>query len=148
MSLKRILLIASVCLPFALKGQAFKTCCPQNITVDSAEVIVGHASGYQSTNTTIQSRNASITRTAVGRYTVIFFTPHPDGSNYEVLFGSEEDGNRDIPKQAVIEGTRTANGFQMTNTVDDNGGGADVYNDEPWSFFVPRTRFLPIKISN
>ena len=105
-------------------------------------VIVGHASGSQSTNTTLIARNASITRTNTGQYTVTFGTPHPDGANYEVIFGQDEDANRDVPKVSVVENTKTANGFDLVVTGDDNGGAADFYMDEPFSFEVLTEKLL------
>lgn len=116
------------------------------LNVTREDIIVGFASGYQSTTTTLQSRNCTITRTAVGRYTVTFNSPHPDGNNYEVITGAEEDANRDIPKISVVEGTRTANGFNIIVTVDDNGGTADSYNDEPFSFEVLREISVVINV--
>ena len=108
-----------------------------NITTE--DIIVGHASAFQSTGTTNIARNSTVTNTAVGQYTVSFITPHPDGADYEVLFGQDEDGaDRDVVKLSVVEGSRTANGFDVQVTVDDNGAGADIYADEPWSFEVLR----------
>ena len=102
-------------------------------------VSVGHASGSQANGATIQARRCTIARTAQGRYTVTFAAPHPDGANYEVVFGQEEPGNfRDVPKVSVVTGSRTANGFDVQVTVDDNGAGADNYVDDTWSFSVLR----------
>lgn len=106
------------------------------LTVTRTPEIEVFASGRQNVTVTTIARNSTITRTAAGRYTVAFTSAHPDGANYEVLFGVEEDANRDIPKASVIDGSKTATGFNMTLTVDDNGGAADGYNDEPWSFAV------------
>lgn len=108
----------------------------RSLTVTREDEIEVWASGKQSTGSTIIARNCNIVRTAVGRYTVTFTAPHPDGAAYEVLFGQDEDAARDIPKAAVVDGTQAATGFNMTLTVDDNGGAADTYNDEPFSFAV------------
>ena len=114
-----------------------------NVTVGlqttTQTVSVGHASGSQANGTTIQARRCTITRTAQGRYTVAFAAAHPDGANYEVVFGQEEPGNtRDVPKVSVVTGSRTANGFDLQVTIDDNGGGADNYQDDTFSFEVLR----------
>jgi len=94
------------------------------------------ASAHQRVGTTAVARNCTVTRTNVGRYTVLFSSAHPDGANYEVLFGVDEDASRAIPKVSVVDGSKTANGFSYIVTVDDNGGAADSYNDEPASFAV------------
>jgi hypothetical protein len=106
------------------------------LTVETKDIIAVWASGKQSTDTTLQARGgASITRNGVGQYSVSFPT-HPDGAAYEILFGVDEDANRDIPKVSVVDGTQTPAGFDVVVTVDDNGTVADVFNDEPWSFAV------------
>lgn len=105
------------------------------IDVTQESIVAVYASGKQSLNTTVQARNATIARNAAGRYTVTF-PAHPDGAAYEVLFGVDEDANRDVPKVSVVDGTQTSTGFDVVVTVDDNGGAADTYNDEPWSFAV------------
>ncbi len=110
----------------------------QSLTLTTEDIIVGHASGFQDGTTTLQARNTTITRTAQGQYTVTFATPHPDGANYEVLFGVDEDASRDVSKVSVVKGTRTANGFDLIVTDDDNGAAADLLVDEPWSFEVLR----------
>ena len=124
---------------FSVSGQFTfdnSNCCEPTTAVDSTQLIVGFASGFQDVSTTIQSRNCTITRTSLGLYTITFDSPHPDGTAYEVLFGPEEDGERDIPKPAVVKGSRLATGFRMTLTIDDNGSAADELNDEPFSFEV------------
>lgn len=108
------------------------------VTAEESVEIVGFASGAQLVNSTIQSRNSSISRQGLGRYTVTFNSQHPDGLNYEIVFGQAESGTlRDVPKVSMVTGTKTANGFQVQITYDDNGGTADVYVDDEWSFFVP-----------
>ena len=80
--------------------------------------------------------NSTITRTAIGQYTVTFGQAHPDGSDYAVTFGQDEAAARDVPKVSIVDGTRTANGFDVIVTTDDNGAGADIYTDDIWSFHV------------
>lgn len=97
------------------------------------------SSGSQNFNTTIDSVNCTINRTAAGRYTVVFGGAHPKGTNYSVVLGQEESGAfRDVPKVSVVQGTRTALGFNIQVTIDDNGGAADIYRDDTFSFAVMR----------
>lgn len=72
-----------------------------------------------------------------GRYQVNFGSAHPNGANYAVVFGGEEDAaNRDSRDIHLIEGSRTATGFQVMITTGDNGGGADTYVNEDFSYSV------------
>lgn len=85
----------------------------------------------------IWQRNVTITPLAItGTYSVVFNTPHPDGIEYHISYSGQEDNNRDNPKVTTIQGTKTANGFNLMVTGDDNGGGADFYDNNPWSFSV------------
>ena len=78
-------------------------------------------------------------RISAGRYSLAFFRPHPDGPNYPVVTGGDEPFNtRDNPKITVVDGTRTAAGCEIMVTQDDNGGGADILIDEPFSIVVKR----------
>lgn len=91
-------------------------------------------------------RNATVTRTGTGQWTVVFASAHPDGVNYHVSFSSEEPANtRDQPKVTIDQGSKTANGFTFAITQDDNGGTADTYVDQPWTFGVtcPETVLVP-----
>lgn len=106
------------------------------LEVTRETLIVGFASGYQTTNTTNIARNATITRNGTGVYTVTFASPHPNGANYEILFGGHEDTNRDATKVWAREGSLTPTGFVLEVTVDDNGATADTRVDEPFSFEV------------
>lgn len=83
------------------------------------------------------ARNATVTRTALGRWDVVFNAAHPDGTNYHPsLSVHESSADRDVPKVSVVEGTKTSSGFSIQLTTDDNGGTADVYDDAQWSFGV------------
>ena len=85
----------------------------------------------------IWARNSTVTRTGEGLYTVVFDSSHPDGINYHVsLSGSEDVANRDNPKVTLVYPTKTANGFDLMVTVDDNGTGADPLEDNGWSYGV------------
>jgi SepF-like predicted cell division protein (DUF552 family) len=96
-----------------------------------------YAGGANGDTAPVWSRNATVVRLSDGRWQVTFATPHPDGIDYHVSFGAEEPNTtRDNPKKTIEQGSKTANGFIMMLTVDDNGTGADPYNDQPWSFGV------------
>lgn len=81
--------------------------------------------------------NSSVTNTANGQYTVTFNTAHPNGANYSIVLGVEEDDtNRDARIIQVIDGSQTANGFSVMILTGDNGGTADPLVEENWSFQV------------
>ena len=83
------------------------------------------------------TRNTTLTRTALGRWDVTFTNPHPDGVEYHpTITAEEQSANRDTPDITVVQGTITANGFSIQITTGDNGGGADVYVDTPFSLGV------------
>ena len=82
-------------------------------------------------------RNATVTRIAVGRWNVALGVAHPDGTDYHASFNWEESPTlRDNPKIGIEEGSKTANGFTIMITIDDNGGTADGLIDQPWSFGI------------
>lgn len=82
-------------------------------------------------------RGATLTRTAQGRWTVVFSGAHTDGANYHPSLTTEEAAAvRPGPHIAVVGGSQTANGFDVQITVGDNGGANGVYTDFPWSFGV------------
>lgn len=115
----------------------------QEATIYVEEFAGGSSNGQQSGAWT---RNATVARTAGGRWTVTFASPHPDGVDYNPSFSWEESGTaRRNPKIGIVQGSKTANGFNVMITVDDNGGTADVYSDQPWSFGVtaPRVVLIP-----
>lgn len=73
------------------------------------------------------SFNGGITSIGPGLFQITFAAPHPDGSDYVAHATPHEDaGPRDIRKASVIEATKTALGYQVLTTVDDNGGAADI----------------------
>lgn len=112
----------------------------QTLNTTTEDIIVWHGSAFQNVWTTVIARGwMTVTRTNIGRYTVSM-PAHPDGANYEILFGQDEDANRDVPKVHVVEGSRTATGFLVEVTVDDNGGAEDTYSDEPFSVEVLKTQ--------
>ncbi len=83
------------------------------------------------------SRDATITRTAQGRWRVVFAADHPDGVDYHPSLSVEEQAdNRDGVDIQIVQGSQTENGFEVMLTTGDNGGSADTYVDAPWSFEV------------
>ncbi len=92
--------------------------------------------------------NSSVSRTATGRFSVSFTTAHPNGSDYDIALGVEEDStNRDGRIIQVVEGSQTANGFDIMILVGDNGGTADTYVDETWFFNVSATKEVVTDVS-
>lgn len=91
------------------------------------------------------NRNATTTIDAAGLATVVFDMPHPDGVEYHIdIEASEPIGTRDNPKETVVEGSKTANGFQLMLTVDDNGGTADPFSTQPFSWSVSKPERLVV----
>ena len=87
--------------------------------------------------TSIWTRNATITQLSEGLFEVEFAIPHPDSTAYHISYeGIESETDRDNPKITTVDGSKSATGFQVMITVDDNGIAADVYEDNPWSFSV------------
>lgn len=87
--------------------------------------------------TSSSTRGLTLTRTAVGRWTVVFTTAHPDGAEYNPSFTAEEQAaNRDTPYITVVQGTQNAGGFQLQIVTGDNGATADAYVDTPFSLSV------------
>ena len=98
--------------------------------IQKEEIIGFHASAVFLYLGPKVERECEVQRISAGLFQVKFFTPHPDGKLYEVLFGPYEDGElRDVPKLSVVKDTQTANGFRLQVTVDDNGGAADLLVD-------------------
>ena len=98
-----------------------------------------YAQGRQDFTTTVFADGMTIARTNSGRYTVTLNTLHPNGTDYAVFLTGVEGANRDNPKVVEVDGTRTASGFDLMVTTDDNGGAADVYVDDEFSVIVFRT---------
>lgn len=96
------------------------------------------AAGRSDTNTNVAfTRSATMTRTNSGRWTIAFDASHPDGEDYVVCTTAEEEsGNRDTPDITVVQGSMTANGFDLQIVTGDNGGTADVYVDTPFQWSV------------
>ncbi|WP_397363587.1 hypothetical protein [Olleya sp. R77988] len=98
-------------------------------------------SGTNNATNNLFNINSTVTRTATGRYNVVFDNPHPNGPNYDVTFGADESVTlRDGIILHVVEGSRTANGFSVYLGTGDNGGTADLLVDTPWSYQVSDTK--------
>jgi len=108
------------------------------LSTSSSQIYVEQYFGKSQNGTTqSSSRNLTMTRTAVGRWTIAFSTAHPDGINYHASITAEEQGNlRDTPDITVVQGSPTANGFNIQITTGDNGGGADAYVDTPFTISI------------
>jgi hypothetical protein len=79
--------------------------------------------------------NSETTRNSVGVYTVVFDTPHPQGNDYVILNSVQSDEpNNDQRKIGFFN--KTATGFQIRITVDDNGTAADPEVDEKFDWAV------------
>jgi len=62
-----------------------------------------YAGGSNVINGALWSRNSTVTRTAVGRWTVAFNTPHLDGIDYHVSFSTHESGTfRDVQTFRIL----------------------------------------------
>jgi hypothetical protein len=83
------------------------------------------------------SRNMTITRTAVGRWTVSLAIAHPEGINYHPSVQVEEQSaNRDGIFAHIVQGSLTATGFNLELYTGDNGGTEDVYVDTPFTIGI------------
>lgn len=83
------------------------------------------------------ARNCSLTRTNTGRWSVTLDSSHTDGVNYHVgITAEEESANRDTPDITIVQGTKTATGFDLQIVTGDNGGSADAYIDTPFTISI------------
>lgn len=102
-------------------------------TIRSEEYFAASADGAaQSAN-----RQLTLSRSAVGQWRAVLSPAHPDGIDYHVSFTAEEQGsNRDTPDLTIVQGSKTASGFDFQITTGDNGGVADVYIDTPFTIGI------------
>ena len=107
----------------------------------------------RSANGQIQSASRGgkilINRTAIGRWSAVLTTPHPEGVNYHPSFQPEEQsdaGHRDGIDMHIVQGTLTAAGFDFMLTTGDNGTAADAYVDAPFTIGIdsPVTVMAPL----
>ena len=94
------------------------------------------AAGSANGTTQAWARDATITRFGTGHWRVAFGFAHPDGVDYAVSIVTEEGTLRDTPLWYVDEGTKTANGFDLSIVTGDNGRAADIFVDAPFTFSV------------
>lgn len=118
--------------PFLLKDDYTEPTLPA-ITVDREDALVPFA-GVRNDGSVF---NATVVETSEGQFTMTFNTPHPLGAGGYMYQGSgEENAARDNPKVTLVEGSDTATGCRIMVTVDDNGAGADIFEDNDMSFIV------------
>lgn len=107
------------------------------LLVQAQPIYEEHYAGGASPTVQVWNRNLTLTRTAVGRWNATFVGAHPDGAEYHVTATAEEQsGVRDTPDITVVQGSKTAAGFQLQITTGDNGGAADAYVDTPFTVAV------------
>ena len=111
---------------------------PQGLQVNVQPIYhENYAGGSANGTTQAWIRNLILTRTAVGRWNATFSGAHPDGNEYHpTITAEEQSGNRDTPDITVVQGSKTAAGFQLQITTGDNGAGADIYVDTPFTVGV------------
>ncbi|SDX51666.1 hypothetical protein SAMN05444411_106120 [Lutibacter oricola] len=107
------------------------------------------AAQIQGNGTNLFKIGCSVSRTAVGRYTVTFDNAHPNGAAYDISFGAQvENANnrRDSRIVSVETGSQTANGFNVLVLTGDNGTTADVFVDEVWYFNTSATKEVVVDV--
>lgn len=96
---------------------------------------VYHSAGrVLSSGFAVYAFEASVVRTGAGRYSVTFSNPHPNGSDYAVIFAMEQNPGDDDYKPAYTN--VTANGFEIEIGEQDNGGSPGIPVDAGFSFYV------------
>ncbi len=109
-------------------------------TLELTKTAIGYnfAAGHTAQNgTALYAVNSTVSRTATGLYTVTFNSAHPNGNQYPITLGVQEDpGNGEARIIQVVTGSQTDMGFQIKIVRGDNGVTADVPDDEIWYFNV------------
>ena len=95
-----------------------------------------YAGGSDDGRSQTWGRNVRMSRNAVGQWTVRFGSPHPDGTDYAIDFSVEEGTARDSVLLQVVQGSMTANGFDIFLATGDNGGTTDSFVDTPFTISV------------
>jgi len=96
-----------------------------------------YAAGSDDGLNTAWTRNVKMGRSGVGMWSLVFLTPHPDGSNYAVSILTEEESNlRDSVLPSIIQGSKTPNGFDFMLLTGDNGLNADPAVDAPFTVAI------------
>lgn len=108
----------------------------QTLTLTKETKLVGFAGGEVAENgSTEYEFNSTVVRNSLGNYTVTFGSAHPNGNDYTVqLTANSDEPNEDQRK--VQFRNKTANGFEVNITVDDNGGTGDIEVDEKFDYTV------------
>lgn len=108
-----------------------------NITSPTVTTRIIYSEEYfaRTANGLIQSgnRNLTITRTAVGLWTAVLATAHPNGVDYHPTITAEEQATRDTPDITIVQGSQTPTGFDIQVTTGDNGATADLLVDTPFT---------------
>ena len=96
-----------------------------------------YAGGSDNGTAQAWGRNMTLTRTGTGQWTVTFASAHPDGTAYAANILTQEESNlRDSVLPSIVQGSKTANGFQFFLGTGDNGIAADVLVDTPFTVSV------------
>ena len=119
---------------------AKKCCCPKTTELNTTTSVIRSEEYFASTAdgaTQSATRQLTITRSAVGQWSAVLSPAHVDGVDYHVSFtGEEQSANRDAPDFTIVQGSKTATGFDFQITTGDNGGTADVYIDTPFTIGI------------
>ena len=82
-------------------------------------------------------RNMKMERIGVGIWKVYLFPDHPDGTQYVANVLTQEQANlRDSVLPWIEQGSKTPSGFTLHLVTGDNGTGADIYVDTPFTVSV------------
>jgi len=109
-----------------------------SLSLTSESVLVDYAAGQVNANgTAAYSFNSASSLLAGNVYQVTFTTAHPDGTDYAISLGAQS--NEPANDQRKIQYlNKTANGFQVKLSVDDNGGAADPEVQSSFDYRVSR----------
>lgn len=109
-----------------------------NLVTTTETVGVDYAMGSVNANgTSAYAFNASTSLLAGNVYQITFDAAHPDGADYSIRLAAQS--NEPANDQRKIQWlNKTANGFQVKLSVDDNGGAADPEVQSPFDWGVTR----------
>jgi len=110
----------------------------QSLSLTSETVLVDYAAGQVNANgTAAYSFNSETSLLAGNVYQITFSAAHPNGTNYAITLGAQS--NEPANDQRKIQWlNKTANGFQVKLSVDDNGGAADPDVQSSFDYRVSR----------
>jgi len=92
------------------------------------------AASVNSNGTTNSTQNATVSRTATGRYSISFVT-NSSTANYPVLLTPEQNTGTD--DYQIAYSNVTVSGFDVEVKEQDDGGGGGTFRDSGFSFLVP-----------